>query len=97
VDNTFTDLTDKQVINVCDGKMLGYIVDLQIEITNGRICAIILPGEKGTFGFKKCTDVIIPWEKICRIGEDAILVDIGILPSLNECEKCGDKKKRPHC
>ena len=92
---TLIELTDKQVINVCDGKILGYVTDLQIDTCNGRISAIILPGEKGAFRFKKCMDVIIPWDKICRIGDDAILVDIGILPLADECEKCNEKRKKP--
>lgn len=79
--DSMTDLTDKQVINVCDGKILGYVTDFEIDACSGRLTAIILPGEGGFFGFKKCTDIIIPWEKICKIGVDVILVDIGILPT----------------
>lgn len=89
---SLTDLTEKQVVNVCDGRILGYIVDFKVDICNGRLTAIILPGESGFFGFKKCTDVIIPWEKICKIGKDAIIVDIGVLPPPEEC--CNTKKKK---
>lgn len=89
---SLTDLTEKQVINLCDGKILGYIVDFKIDVCNGRLTAIILPGESGIFGFKKCTDIIIPWEKICKIGKDTIIVDIGMLPPPDDC--CDKKKKR---
>lgn len=82
---SMSDLTDKQVINVCDGKILGYVTDFKIDACSGRLTAIILPGEGGFFGFKRCTDIIIPWEKICKIGKDTILVDIGVLP-MKECE-----------
>ena len=85
---SLTDLTEKQVVNLCDGKILGYIVDFKVDICNGRLTAIIIPGEGGIFGFKKCTDIIIPWEKICKIGKDAIIVDIGALPTSDDnCEK----------
>ena len=87
---SLTELTEKQVINMCDGKMLGYIIDFKIDTCNGKLTAIILPGEGGIFGFKKCTDIIIPWEKICKIGKDAIIVDIGELPKEfcdNQCKK----------
>ena len=80
---SMTDLTDKQVINVCDGKILGYVTDFKLDSCSGRLTAIILPGECSFWGFKKCTDIIIPWEKICKIGEDTILVDIGVLPSVD--------------
>ena len=102
MDSSIAELTDKQVINVCDGKKLGYPTDFRIDVCSGRLTAIILPGEGGIFGFKKCTDIFIPWEKICRIGEDAILVDIGVFPPPQPpsppkdfgCEFCGDKKKK---
>lgn len=93
--DSMTDLTDKQVINICDGKILGYVTDFKIDSCSGRLTAIILPGENSFFGFKKCTDIIIPWEKICKIGIDVILVDIGVLP--NERDEfdndCNEKRK----
>ncbi len=88
---SLTELTEKQVINMCDGRILGYIVDFKIDVCDGRLTAIILPGEGGFFGFKKCTDIIIPWEKICKIGKDTIIVDIGMLPSNDDCD--GKKRK----
>ena len=91
MDESLTDLTEKQVVNLCDGKILGYIVDFKIDICSGRLTAIIIPGEGGIFGFKKCTDIVIPWEKICKIGKDAIIVDIGMLP-VNE--ECFEKKRK---
>lgn len=92
MDESLTELTEKQVVNLCDGKILGCIVDFKIDICTGRLTAIILPGEGGIFGFKKCADIIIPWEKICKIGRDTIIVDIGILPG-NDCD-CNKKKKK---
>ena len=89
---SMTDLTDKQVINICDGKILGYVIDFKIDSCNGRLTAIILPGENSFFGFKKCTDIVIPWEKIVKIGKDTILVDIGILPCNDPCD-CKNKKR----
>ena len=90
MDESLTDLTEKQVVNMCDGKILGYIVDFKIDICCGRLTAIILPGEGGAFGFRKCTDIVIPWEKICRIGKDAIIVDIGPI----QYEENKEKKKK---
>lgn len=91
MEQSFTKLMDKQVVNLCDGKILGYIIDFKIDTCCGRLTAIILPGEGGFFGFKKCTDIIIPWEKICKIGEDAIIVDIGPLID-NKNDDCNKKK-----
>ena len=76
---SLTDLTEKQVINICDGRNLGYIADFMADICTGRLTAIIVPSECGFFGLKKGKDIVIPWEKICRIGKDAIIVYIGII------------------
>ncbi|MBQ7225803.1 MAG: YlmC/YmxH family sporulation protein [Clostridia bacterium] len=91
MDQTLTELTEKQVINLCDGRILGNVVDFKIDICCGRLTAIVLPGEGGIFGFKRCTDIVIPWEKICKIGKDTIIVDIGI-EHIDEC--CKGKKSR---
>ena len=90
MDESLTDLTEKQVINVCDGRNLGYVVDFKVDICCGRLTAIIVPSECGFLGIKKGKDIVIPWEKICKIGKDAIIVDIGIVACSDKCKK--DKK-----
>lgn len=73
----FTELQCKEVICVSDGRRLGYIADAKIEIPCGEIIAIIVPGPCRFFGlFGRKDDFIIPWNAICRIGPDIVLVDI---------------------
>ena len=86
MNDSMSSLTDKQVINVCDGKILGYVNDFIVDPCNGRLLAIIIPAECGFFSFKKSDDTIIPWEKIVKIGIDVILVDIGFIPKSCSCE-----------
>ena len=74
---SFSSLRDKDVINVCDGKRLGFVNDLEIDNCDGRICAIIVLFDSRIFGFGKCEELIIPWEKIKCFGKDAVLVNIG--------------------
>ena len=72
----FTDLHCKEVICVCDGRRLGFISDARIELPEGRIVAIIVPGPcrfLGLWGRKD--DFVIPWHCIKRIGPDIVLVD----------------------
>ena len=70
------DLRGKEVINVCDGKRLGYPCDVEVDVVTGRLCSIIVPGDGKFFGlFGKCEDIIISWELIKRIGDDIILVE----------------------
>ena len=70
------DLRDKDVININDGRRYGCVSDVEIDISSGRLCAIIVPGESKGFIFGRCEEIRIPWDKIVRIGNDAILVDL---------------------
>ena len=64
------------VINVIDGRRLGMIKDIDIDVETGRVRSIILPGNNRVFNFfAKNEEVIIPWEKIVKIGVDVILVE----------------------
>ncbi len=70
------ELRDRDVVNVNDGKRLGVIHDLDIDIENGKIKALIIPGAGGFMGvLGRRQDLIIPWEKIVKVGVDTILVD----------------------
>lgn len=89
-----TDMRDKEVINVCDGRRLGYVSDVEFDICDGRICAIVVPGECNMLGFGKGEDIVIPWDKIERIGEDTILVKVPCIPSPDECRSDDRKKKK---
>lgn len=74
---TFCDLRAKEVINICDGKRLGNIIDLTFDSCTTKITGIIVPGEKSFFSFFKSNpDIFIPFYKICKIGKDVILVEL---------------------
>jgi len=71
-----SDLRDRDVISVSDGKRLGVIIDIDMDIETGRLRAIVLPGSGGFMGvIGRKNDLVIPWEKIVKIGVDTILVD----------------------
>ncbi|MGI6169841.1 MAG: PRC-barrel domain-containing protein [Christensenellales bacterium] len=73
---SYSTLQDKQVINSCDGAFLGFICDLEIDLSCGQIKAIVIPGPSRFFGLLRPErDIHIPWNKICKIGRDVILVD----------------------
>lgn len=74
---TFTDLRSKEVICVSDGRRLGFICDVRIKLPEGCIDAIIVPGPCKCFGlWGPHEDYVIPWQCICKIGPDIVLVDI---------------------
>lgn len=70
-----SDLRVLDVINVLDGRRLGNISDLEINLETGRVTAIIVPAPGRFLGFLgREKDYVIPWEKITKIGMDVILV-----------------------
>lgn len=71
------ELQEKEVINVCDCKCLGNVIDLEFDEQSGCIRAIIVPGPCKVFGlFGHEFELCIPWKCIVRIGSDIILVEI---------------------
>lgn len=75
---SFSELKQKDVINVCDGKKLGKPIDL---ILNEHACveALVVPGcTGGILGLLKPDHegYVIPWCKVRRIGDDVILVEV---------------------
>ena len=71
------DFKHKEVINVTDGKRLGFVQDVNADLETGTITSIIVPGSTRLISFfSSSNDIIIPWENIKCIGDDIILVEI---------------------
>ncbi len=74
---SFCELRTKEVVNICDGKKLGNIVDIVFNSCTCKITGIVVPGERSFFSFIKSNpDVFIPFCKIRKIGKDVILVEL---------------------
>jgi YlmC/YmxH family sporulation protein len=72
-----SDFQSKDVINIVDGKKLGQVSDLELDLRQGRIDAIVIPAQGRFFGFLGGgTDIIIPWKNIVKIGLDVVLVKL---------------------
>lgn len=77
----FWELKEKEVINCKDGKRLGYVADLEIDLMSGKVCKLFVPTSGKFCGcLGKGTEYCIFWNQIVRIGEDIILVDIELKP-----------------
>ncbi|KYD08162.1 YlmC/YmxH family sporulation protein [Heyndrickxia sporothermodurans] len=65
----------KDVVSISDGRKLGNIGDIDINLDTGKIDSIIVGGSGKVFGFfGKDEEFIIPWSNIVKIGADVILV-----------------------
>ena len=71
---SFTDLKEKEIINVFDGKKLGRIIDVLFDSSTGIVRGIVVPGEKKIF--RKSEDIFVPLDRIRKIGGDVILVSL---------------------
>ena len=61
----FCGLKEREVINICDCKRLGFVADLQINICSGCVEALIVPGPGRICGFLGYdAEYIIPFECI---------------------------------
>lgn len=73
---SFCDLKSREVVNVCDGKRLGRIVDICFNRV-GHITGLVVPGDKKIIKCVSSSDsIFIPWKCIVKIGEDTILVEL---------------------
>lgn len=73
----FLDLREKDVINIFDGKKFGKVCDLEVDVKIGKVDVIVVLVLffVGNIFFKE-KDYVILWDKIKKIGEDVILVEI---------------------
>lgn len=72
----FCELKQKEVINVCSCKSLGFPVDVDIDIKNGHILSLIVPGAGRLCSFWNDKEYFIPWSCVRQVGDDIILVEI---------------------
>ncbi|KUP07028.1 hypothetical protein Q73_05180 [Bacillus coahuilensis m2-6] len=70
-----SDFQVKDVVNVSDGRRLGNIGDIEINLDTGKIEAVVVGGTGKVLGFfGKEEEIVIPFRSIVKIGEDVILV-----------------------
>ncbi len=73
---SINELKAKEVINVSDGARLGFVSDVELDLKDGRLTAIVVPGAYRLMGFLgKDEDIVIKWENIKKIGDDIIIID----------------------
>lgn len=71
------DFKHKEVINITNGKRLGFVQDVTADLETGVITSIIVPGSTRLLNmFSNNEDIVIPWQNIKCIGDDIILVEI---------------------
>ena len=73
-----SDLQNKDIVNMMDGRKIGNIIDININI-EGKMESLIVEKSKFLVSMFSTKDEIeVKWDKIEKIGEDVILVKINI-------------------
>ncbi len=66
----------RDIVNMVDGAKMGPIKDVHIDLETGKVVSLVLSGGRKYFGLLKAgNDVVVPWEKVKKIGVDAVLVE----------------------
>lgn len=74
-----SDLQNKDIVNVTDGRNVGNIIDVKIDEATGNIVSFIIEPSKTFFSFfNRGADTEINWQSITKIGEDVILVKLSL-------------------
>ena len=84
---TFSDLRRKEVINTQDGRRLGRACDVLLCSPENRWLGIVVPGDNGFFHRKN--DLFIDFRQVVKVGEDVILVNVGLPCHEARGRKCG--------
>jgi len=84
------DLSELEVVNICNGEKIGYPTEYEIDLDCGQILSIVVSRCEGFAWFGGRNDIVIKWDKIECVGEDAILVKL----AGSECYSCDSKKSR---
>ncbi|TFB23287.1 YlmC/YmxH family sporulation protein [Filobacillus milosensis] len=72
-----SELQTKDIINVDNGEKIGFINDLEVDVTIGVVLALVVTTRAKWFGlFGEEEELLIRWSNIERIGADVILVKI---------------------
>ena len=73
-----SDLQNKDIVSINDGKKIGNIIDVIID-ENGNMNALIIQKSKFLNGFfSNNGEIEIKWKQISKIGEDVILINLNL-------------------
>ncbi len=72
-----SDMMEKEVVNIQNGKKLGFINDIELDMNEGKIRALVVFDEGSKMYLLGRGDSHnIFWENIVKVGCDTILVDM---------------------
>ena len=72
-----SDLQRKDIINVNDGRIIGRIIDAEINEKDGSLDSLVIEKSKYIRNlFSSENDITIKFEQIKKLGSDVILIEL---------------------
>lgn len=72
-----SDLQRKDIVNVNDGRIIGRIIDAEINDKDGSLESLIIEKSKYIRNlFSSENDITIKFEQIKKLGSDVILIEL---------------------
>lgn len=71
-----SDLQNKDIVNIEDGKKIGTIIDVVIDKEGNMESLIVQKSKFITNIFSNKDEMEVKWKQIQKIGEDVILVSL---------------------
>lgn len=72
-----SDLQRKDIINVNDGRIIGRIIDAEINEKDGSLESLVIEKSKYIRNlFSSDNDITIKFEQIKKLGSDVILIEL---------------------
>ncbi len=82
-----SDMMEKEVVNVNNGKKLGFISDIELDMGEGRIKSLIIVNEGSkSYLLSRGEACAVSWNNIIKIGHDMILVKIDQQVDFNDVD-----------
>ena len=63
--NKGLDFKHKEVINIIDGRRLGFVQDVNANLETGIITSIVVPGSNKLFNVFSCENFLKPFSALC--------------------------------
>ena len=72
-----SELQKKDIINIKDGKIVGKIIDVEVDEANGYLIHFVIEKAhimRNIFSYSE--DITVKFTQIKKMGEDVILIDL---------------------
>lgn len=79
-----SDIMEKEVINIKNGKKIGYITDIDIDVNEGKVMSFSILGDSRNFFSRGVDEEVVFFSDILKVGCDTIIVNLGSDINLDE-------------